>query len=413
MILYDSDRHLIEPIEIWEEYVDKDIFNQFPLHLIDEIVESPSVKGACNQIQPVLPTYAIGPFPLLFHWGSALKLASSQRNALSVEQRKKAMTAIEQLNSMDAANIQVACILPTFAMYIVNHALIPAEVSLAYADAYNRWLKFYCQTDPIRLRAVGLISRHQPQSLVMQLTKVIKNNWTSIILRPEVIAKRSLGHSDYNLFWAMAERYNIAIVIHGGTNLHASTVGSDRFHSRFALHACSHPMEAQMAFVSLLESGVFERHPQLKFGFLEAGASWVPHWLWRLDHICFPEFPTLVNDNIKMRPSAYFKRQCWVTLELGEPCLRDVINVIGHKKLLFGSDFPHPDHQQFLALDIHKQLNELTELECMDILENNARDFYETKMSAMEVEEHDKVEVQGVENDMLSTDLLEGTFDDV
>lgn len=408
MNIYDADRHLIEPIDMWSEYVDKAIFNQFPLNLIHEVAEQVFPVRENEQTQSVLPTYAIGPFPLLFHWGSALKLASSQRNALSVEQRKKAMTAIEQLKSMDASNIQTACILPTFAMYIVNHGLIPAHVSLAYADAYNRWLKYYCAINPKRLRAVGLISRHQPNTLLKQLDKVIDNGWTSITLRPEVMMKRSLGHGDYERFWAACEQHNIAIVIHGGTNLHASTVGSDRFHSRFALHACSHPMEAQMAFVSLLESGVFERYPRLKFGFLEAGASWVPHWLWRLDHICFPEFPSLVDEHIKMLPSAYFKRQCWVTIELGEPCLREVINVIGHKKLLFGSDYPHPDHLQFEVINIKQQLAELTEIELLDILENNAKDFYDVAMVKQEKQALQSTELNRLEASLIHDEACEG-----
>ncbi|WP_298772488.1 amidohydrolase family protein [uncultured Shewanella sp.] len=412
MILYDADRHVIEPIEMWAKYVDPIIFKQFPLHLIEEVTESLTHVNHSGQTLPVLPTFAIGPFPLLFHWGSALKLASSQLNNRSIEQRLNAMSASTQLDSMDSAQIQWACLFPTFAMYIVNHALLPAEVSLAYADAYNRWLKQYCAMDPQRLKAVGLISRHQPDSLLKQLTQVIDNGWTAITLRPEVIAKRSLGHRDYAPFWEMAEQHNIAIAIHGGTNLHASTVGTDRFHSRFALHACSHPMEAQMAFVSLLESGVFERHPRLKFGFLEAGASWVPHWLWRLDNICFPEFPSLVDENIKMRPSAYFKRQCWVTLELGEPCLSEVINVIGHKKLLFGSDFPHPDHQHFSTLDMQEQLCELTAQERLDILENNGRDFYELAMDDAQREQDSIPAGQDADKEMQKGEVCEGALDD-
>jgi predicted TIM-barrel fold metal-dependent hydrolase len=303
-----------------------------------------------------------------------------------------------QLESMDLSNINSAAIFSTFAGFIVNHSELPADVSLAYADAYNRWLKDYCDFDSDRLKAVGLISRHDPKNMVEQLEKIVENGWTSIPLRPEVILGRVLGHEDYNDFWAACEKHNIAVAFHGGTNLHAPTAGTDRFTSRFAMHACSHPMEAQMAFVSLLESGVLERHPRLKFAFLEAGASWVPHWLWRLDNICYPEFPTLVEENIKMLPSEYFKRQCWVGIELGEPCLREVINVIGHDKLLYGSDFPHPDHLHFTTEDIAQQLSELDENELQAVLEQNAIDFYgfenHKDESVLSKETHNLAEVE-------------------
>ena len=34
-------------------------------------------------------------------------------------------------------------------------------------------------------------------------------------------------------------------------------------------------------------------------------------------------------DDIKMLPSEYFKRHCWVAVELEEPCLRQTVAMIG------------------------------------------------------------------------------------
>ena len=163
-------------------------------------------------------------------------------------------------------------------------------------------------------------------------------------MRSEVIQGQGLDSADLSEFWSECDRAGVSIAFHGGTHLQAGTAGSDRFSSRFSMHACSHPMEAQMAFLSLLEGGVFESNPGLKFAFLEAGCSWLPSWLWRLDNICYQESYEEVKDTIRLKPSEYFKRQCWVGIELGEPCIREVVEVIGVERLLFGTDFPHPDH---------------------------------------------------------------------
>ncbi len=379
MKILDSDRHVMEPLDLWGKYVDKHIFDQYPITFNaggDEFEDKLNYNSGVNLNFKLPPLYCVAGISLLKNWSMDIRIATSLRSEYGRSERAKAMMPDSQMLSMNDSNIHCAAIFSTFAGYIVSNDKIPANVSLAYADAYNRWLKDYCDYDSDRLKAVGLISRHEPKNMVEQLEKVIENGWTSITLRPEVIAGRVLGHEDYNDFWSACEKHNIAVAFHGGTNLHAPTAGTDRFTSRFAMHACSHPMEAQMAFVSLLESGVLERHPRLKFAFLEAGASWVPHWLWRLDNICYPEFPTLVEENIKMLPSEYFKRQCWVGIELGEPCLREVIDVIGHDKLLYGSDFPHPDHLHFTTEDIAQQLNELDEKELQAVLEQNAIDFY-------------------------------------
>jgi len=372
-ILIDSDRHVVEPSTVWEGV---DGFEVNYIHdTYEKMGERAEKIGSFAAIQ-LPPDIYIGKYLILNNWGDREKIASAYKSKNIQKKLGSGMTSDKQILSMNDSEIEQAAIFPSFAMYIVNHAQVPADVSLKYAHSYNNWLKEYCSFNPERLKAVGVVSRHEPKNMVEQLDKVIENGWTSITLRPEVIAGRVLGHEDYNDFWSACEKHNIAVAFHGGTNLHAPTAGTDRFTSRFAMHACSHPMEAQMAFVSLLESGVLERHPRLKFAFLEAGASWVPHWLWRLDNICYPEFPTLVEENIKMLPSEYFKRQCWVGIELGEPCLREVIDLIGHDKLLYGSDFPHPDHLHFTTEDIAQQLNELDEKELQAVLEQNAIDFY-------------------------------------
>jgi len=387
MEIIDSDRHVMEPLSIWKEYLTPDVYKDYYIDVkvdtSEDLLQRVKDFGLDGAVK--LPnTYNIADSPILNLWDEKVQYASALRSESTKAERIAAMRPDTQLASMDGSDIAVSAIFSTFAGFIVNHSELPANVSLAYADAYNRWLKDYCDYDSDRLKAVGLISRHDPKNMVEQLDKVIENGWTSITLRPEVIAGRVLGHEDYNDFWLACEAHNIAVAFHGGTNLHAPTAGTDRFTSRFAMHACSHPMEAQMAFVSLLESGVLERYPRLKFAFLEAGASWVPHWLWRLDNICYPEFPTLVEENIKMLPSEYFKRQCWVGIELGEPCLREVIDTIGHDKLLYGSDFPHPDHLHFTTEDIAQQLSELDEKELQAVLEQNAIDFYGFESSPKE-----------------------------
>lgn len=272
---------------------------------------------------------------------------------------------------MDESGVDIAYLFPGFAMNIVNHAKVSSAVSVAYADAYNRWLKDYVAVAPGRLKGVGIISRHQPDTMVQQLEKIIALGWKSVTIRPEVIKGRTVGDIAFDDFYRACADNQIAVIFHGGTHLYGNTVGSERFKSRFGLHACSHPMELQMAFVSLLESGVLARNPTLKIGLLEGGCSWVPHWLWRLDNICFPEFPTLVQDSMKKLPSEYFKQHCWVAVEPGEPCINEVIRWIGHEKLIFGTDFPHPDHLDFDPRQLFDSSLALTEDRLRDIFEHN------------------------------------------
>lgn len=377
--LIDSDRHVIEPISIWEQYVDASIYAAYPVSLVLDTPENRQER--INRLGPwgdvaLPPIMTIGGMPILKDWDENNQIASAHDNSSSFELRAQAMQGDTQVANMDESGFEYATLYSTFAGFIVNHAQVPAKVSLAYADAYNRWLNDYAQAAPSRLAPIGLISRHDPSTMCSQLQSIIDLGWSTVTVRPEVIRGRHLGHDDYLPFWEMCQRNHISVSIHGSSNLNGNTVGSERFDTRFAQHACSHPMEIQMAFLALLESGVLERFPTLKFGFLEAGASWLPHWLWRLDNICYPEFQSLTKDRITQLPSAYFKRQCWVSVEMGEPCLAEVVKWIGRDKLMFGTDFPHPDHLHLTAESFEQAFPELDSETIQQMLTTNAATFY-------------------------------------
>ena len=130
-----------------------------------------------------------------------------------------------------------------------------------------------------------------------------------------------------------------------------------------------------VAFLALLEGGVLERHPKLRVAFLEAGCGWVPYWLWRLDQR-YKNVGFEVEQHVKMKPSDYFTRQCWVALASDEPYLADVIGYIGEDRLLFASDYPHPDHEPDLTEEIVALEGALSNATLKKILEDNPIAFY-------------------------------------
>ena len=99
-----------------------------------------------------------------------------------------------------------------------------------------------------------------------------------------------------------------------------------------------------MALLALVEGGTLERHPGLRVAFLEAGCGFLPYWLWRLDEVEYRSLAGEVEDNVRRAPSAYFRRQCFIAMEPEEPYLSEMLPFIGEDNLVFGTDFPHLDH---------------------------------------------------------------------
>ena len=298
----DLDRHVIEPMNVWEEYVESRIRREMPVQLqFDDVKKAEDrVKrlGRLEAGMELLPILKLGDYPIMKLWNEALHIESSLNSESSLPNRYEAMSSTGQLKSMDRHGVAIANLVPTFTSHIVNHEQADAKVSLAYAQAYNRWLADYCQEQPSRLLGSGIISRHDPNTFKQQVEDIAKLGWKSIVIRPEVINGNSLGAENHDMLWQACSYHEISVVIHGGTHFPGQSAGNDRYTSHFALHACSHSMEIQMAFLSLIDSGVLNRFPNLNFAFLEAGASWLPHWLWRLDNVCYPEFPALVRDHM-------------------------------------------------------------------------------------------------------------------
>ena len=131
-----------------------------------------------------------------------------------------------------------------------------------------------------------------------------------------------------------------------------------------------------MALLSLIEGGVLERYPKLRVAFMESGCGWLPYWLWRLDTIEYQNLAWEVPQNVRMKPSDYFRRQCFIACEASEPGLDLVVKEFGTGCLLYGSDYPHMDHAAAIAADVEHISARLGRVAAREVLWNNPRRFY-------------------------------------
>jgi predicted TIM-barrel fold metal-dependent hydrolase len=98
-------------------------------------------------------------------------------------------------------------------------------------------------------------------------------------------------------------------------------------------------LDGMEVLVSLLASGACEKYPDFKFVLGEAGVTWIPYVLDRLD--------TEYNDRARalgfsMKPSEYFRRQGYTTYQQDQ-FMEPIIPLVGEDNILWGADYPHPD----------------------------------------------------------------------
>lgn len=355
--IMDLDRHVIEPLGMWREYLAPDMREHAPA--LVEIAPRESLALRLERLGehallPMPRVPALAGEPLL----RGMSEIACIESAMIARERPGALEAGEtsraQLSDMDRQGVDLAVLLPTYAPFLVYNDGLEARRSRAFALAYNRWLLDFCSEDANRLLPAALISRHDPEAMVEDALAAARAGFRAVVMRPNPVQGRTLGSPDYDRFWSACEDCALPILLHEGTHTRVTTAGADRYTTHFGQHACSHPMEAMMALLSLIEGGVLEAHSRTRFAFLEAGCGWLPYWLWRLDDIEYAQYGGEVRSQVRMAPSNYFRRQCWVALEPGEALLEPSARAIGSDRLLFGTDFPHIDH----ALSIVDELFE-------------------------------------------------------
>jgi len=133
---------------------------------------------------------------------------------------------------------------------------------------------------------------------------------------------------------------------------------------------------------SFVLEGVFDRFKRLRVGFLEAGTGWVPYMIDRLDRV-FDGFSRNgrreYSAQALTRPSEVFAcGRLYFSCEGGEPSLRDLVGRIGHRNIMFASDFPHETNMEHAMQEVEELLDrdDLTDAAKQGIFCDNIEAFY-------------------------------------
>ncbi len=246
-----------------------------------------------------------------------------------------------RLKDMDLEGIDAAVLYPSLGLNF--WAITDPAAATSLARAYNDWLAEYCSAAPDRLFGAAMVPWQSPAAAVDELRRAHRELGMNVVfLRPNPCLGRTIVHPAHEPFWDAAEELGMTVGIHEGSSNTIQTLASDRLpFNPLVLHAVSHAFEQMLACAQLIAEGVMERYPDLRFVFLEAGGAWAPYWLWRLDEQVdgFGGY----CPHMKLTPTEYFARQCWISFEIDEPELPALAPVIGEERIVWGSDYPHHD----------------------------------------------------------------------
>jgi predicted TIM-barrel fold metal-dependent hydrolase len=219
------------------------------------------------------------------------------------------------------------------------------ELRLAGARAYNRWLVDLCAANPGRHAGIATIPFDDVPTAVRELHWAREAGLFGGILLPGLPLTTNdpqwmLHHPRYEPIWDACEELGAPV------NIHSTGAGADYgdYPASRWVHSTEAYWASRRAVWHLLWSGVLQRHPGLKVVMTEVMGGWVPFELQYWEYLYDARNPELIREQLPLRPSEYWHRQCFVGAS--PPAGRlEVENrhVIGVDNILWGSDYPHPD----------------------------------------------------------------------
>ncbi|MEE9248197.1 MAG: amidohydrolase family protein [Dehalococcoidia bacterium] len=115
----------------------------------------------------------------------------------------------------------------------------------------------------------------------------------------------------------------------------------------------------------------------MPFRKLESGCGWIVYWLVRMGEL-LENFGTHEAPDLRAEPMEYFRNQCFIATEEEEG--EDVAHVIarmGANKVLWGSDYPHPDSAFPRSVESFFGLRGISEEDKRKILWDNPAGLYD------------------------------------
>lgn len=215
-------------------------------------------------------------------------------------------------------------------------------------QAHNRWQVDWVGEAPARRKGLIQVFLNDIPAAVDDIRYFHAAGLDGGVLLPGVAPDSGLPPlfaRDYDPVWAVCEELDLTIAHHGGGSGIPSYGKHDATMIVFATEA---PWWAERAVWHLIWGGAFERFPGLRFVLTEAGISFAPELLERMDYFHgemvkgrLGEIAFEPEQVLPEKPSTYFGRNCYFGASFPGPNDAEVIREIGVDRVMWGSDYPH------------------------------------------------------------------------
>ncbi|MCI3274304.1 amidohydrolase family protein [Streptomyces cylindrosporus] len=254
-----------------------------------------------------------------------------------------------RLELLDELGVQRTLMFPTLASLIEERMRHHPELIHAVIHSLNEWLhETWSFNYKDRILTTPVITLPIVEKAIAELNWAVERGARAILVRPAPVpgygGSRSFALPEFDPFWKRVVETDVLVAMHSSDSGYSRYAndweGSSGEMLPFKSNAFRQINEwrpIQDAVASWVCHGALFRFPELKIALIENGSSWVAPLLDQLAD-AYKKMPEqFLGDPVEaVRNSIHVS-------PFYEDNLSDLVDLVGVDRVLFGSDYPHPE----------------------------------------------------------------------
>jgi predicted TIM-barrel fold metal-dependent hydrolase len=215
--VFDSDMHVLEPVDLWERYMDGPWKHRAP-------------RGTARTPMDVgVQVDGVDAFQLSPQIARVSFQGGLDRFADDIA---RGFDAVAQLRAMDREGIDVTVLYPSRGLFANSDARMEPDLSAAISRAYNDWLADFCQAgDPARMYGAAMVPVQDVDLAIREARRAVETlGFKAVFLRPNPPRPGVYWHhARFDPLWTAVQDLGVPVGFHEGVACRMPTVGDDRF----------------------------------------------------------------------------------------------------------------------------------------------------------------------------------------
>ena len=265
-----------------------------------------------------------------------------------------------RLRHMDELEIDIQVLYPSLFLRPLTSR---AEIEAALCRSYNRWIADLCSESKGRLRWVAVVPLLN-MAAALEETRVARQRGACGLFLRGLMNDKILSDPYFYPLYEEAQRLSLPVCIHASTGGFQWVELFER-ESGFA----KFKLAVLIAFHALVHDGIPAMFPQLRLGFIEVRAQWLPYVYHELAKRFEKSGKPMSNDWLR-------ENRLYVACQTDDD-LPYVLKYSGEDNIVIGSDYGHADtSSEIEALRNFRRKGEVKSEVIDKILYDNAKALY-------------------------------------